>query len=66
MVIDFISLSTVNQNIRLVNSATYAMKVLQKDMANLAINTGISYSPKSPASDVMKIISDMRSKGDEL
>lgn len=61
MVIDFISLSTVNQNIRLVNSATYAMKVLQKDMANLAINTGISYED-----DVMKIISDMRSKGDEL
>ena len=61
MVIDFISLSTVNQNIRLVNSATYAMKVLQKDMANLAINTGISSED-----DVMKIISDMRSKGDEL
>ena len=61
MVIDFISLSTVNQNIRLVNSATYAMKVLQKDMANLAINTGISSED-----DVMQIISDMRSKGDEL
>ena len=37
------------------------MKVLQKDMANLAINTGISSED-----DVMKIISDMRSKGDEL
>ena len=61
MVIDFISLSTVNQNIRLVNSATYAMKVLQKDRANLAINTGISSED-----DVMQIISDMRSEGNEL
>ena len=61
MVIDFISLSTVNQNIRLVNSATYAMQVLQKDMANLATDTGINSED-----DVMNIISDMRSEGNEL
>ena len=37
------------------------MQVLQKDMANLATDTGINSED-----DVMNIISDMRSEGNEL
>lgn len=50
-----------SRNVRLVNSATYAMQVLQKDMANLAAKADLNSED-----DVMQLISNMRLEGNEL
>ena len=50
-----------NRNVRLVNSATYAMQVLQKDMADLATDANFKSED-----DVMELISNMRAEGNEL
>ena len=50
-----------NRNVRLVNSATYAMQVLQKDMADLATDAGFKSED-----DVIELISNMRTEGNEL
>lgn len=47
-----------NKNVRLVNSATYAMQVLQREMSNLSSSAGINSEE-----DVATLISDMRSEG---
>lgn len=45
--------------VRLVNSATYAMQILQKNMSGAAEKSGIQSED-----DVMAMISEMRSEGD--